>query len=296
MSTGKMVKFIGNTELINSYLKDVRKHDVVSKEEEIALFKRYADGDMSAREQIILANQRFVYSQAKIYAVDEEDIMDYVSEGNIGLMEAIEEFDYTKGFKFITFAVWYIKRAMNSYMTNGKESIVKSNNAKYGKKIDKIKNEFFLKNGRFPYPNEIAEELLEKYNLEVVNIEDLYDLEISSISEESPRDDDASIEEVSDFAMKTADVNEFEKQESCDDDTIFLVDNFLDLFSGRNQKARDIIMKYFGIGTQQKSLAELCEEYQMHEEILKKDISTAIQYMSNMYDAEPSRFVLKTAE
>jgi hypothetical protein len=55
-------------------------------------------------------------------------------------------------------------------------------------------------------------------------------------------------------------------------------------------------MKYFGIGTQQKSLAELCEEYQMHEEILKKDISTAIQYMRNMYDAEPSRFVLKTAE
>ena len=78
MSTEKNVKFIQGTEVINSYLKTVRRYDVLSDAEEKELFKRYSEGDLSARDQIILSNQRFLYSQAKIYAKNEEDIMDYV--------------------------------------------------------------------------------------------------------------------------------------------------------------------------------------------------------------------------
>lgn len=68
MSTEKNVKFIQGTEVINSYLKTVRRYDVLSDAEEKELFKRYSEGDLSARDQIILSNQRFLYSQAKIYA------------------------------------------------------------------------------------------------------------------------------------------------------------------------------------------------------------------------------------
>lgn len=291
MSTEKSVKFIKENELINKYLKEVRKHDVLTDKEEKQLFEQYINGDMSARDKIIMANQRFLYSQAKIYAVDSEDILDYVSEGNIGMLEAFEEFDHTKGFKFITFAVWYIKRAMNNYMTNQRDSITKSNNAKFGKKIDKIKNDFFSKNERYPYPDEIAAILMEKYNIEVVNLIDLYDLEIESINSEV--DNEVNSEDSSEFAIKTAEYNEYdvEREESSDDKTIDLTNNLLNLLSERRQ---DIIMKYFGINGKKYSIVDLSLEYQMNEDIIKKIINDSLKYMRQEYNKNPQEYDYKT--
>jgi RNA polymerase primary sigma factor len=287
MSTEKNVKFIQGTEVINSYLKTVRRYDVLSDVEEKELFKRYSEGDLSARHQIILSNQRFLYSQAKIYAKNEEDIMDYVSEGNIGMLEAFEEFDYTKGFKFITFAVWYIKRAMNGFMTTQRDSIVKSNAAKYGKKVEKIKNEFYIKNCRYPYPDEIAELLLEKYDIEVVNLVDLYDLNISSINDDV--DNEVSVEEVSDFALQTASYNDFDNNEENSNDDLIdgLSKNLLGVLSARY---KDIVCKYFGIGGDKYSIFELSMEYQLPENSVKKIIDKAIQYMKQEYDKNPEKF------
>lgn len=287
MSTEKNVKFIQGTEVINSYLKTVRRYDVLSDAEEKELFKRYSEGDLTARDQIILSNQRFLYSQAKIYAKDEEDIMDYVSEGNIGMLEAFEEFDYTKGFKFITFAVWYIKRAMNAFMTTQRDSIVKSNAAKYGKKVEKIKNEFYIKNCRYPYPDEIAELLLDKYDIEVVNLIDLYDLNISSINDDV--DNEVSVEEVSDFALQTASYNDFDNSEENSNDDLIdgLSKNLLGVLSARY---KDIVCKYFGIGGDKYSIFELSMEYQLPENSVKKIIDKAIQYMRQEYDKNPEKF------
>ena len=251
------------------------------------MFKRYSEGDLSARDQIILSNQRFLYSQAKIYAKNEEDIMDYVSEGNIGMLEAFEEFDYTKGFKFITFAVWYIKRAMNGFMTTQRDSIVKSNAAKYGKKVEKIKNEFYIKNCRYPYPDEIAELLLEKYDIEVVNLVDLYDLNISSINDDV--DNEVSVEEVSDFALQTASYNDFDNNEENSNDDLIdgLSKNLLGVLSARY---KDIVCKYFGIGGDKYSIFELSMEYQLPENSVKKIIDKAIQYMKQEYNKNPEKF------
>lgn len=288
MSTEKNVKFIQGTEVINSYLKTVRRYDVLSDNDEKELFKRYHEGDLSARDQIILSNQRFLYSQAKIYAKNEEDIMDYVSEGNIGMLEAFDEFDYTKGFKFITFAVWYIKRAMNAFMTTQRDSIVKSNSAKYGKKVEKIKNEFYLKNCRYPYPDEIAELLLEKYDIEVVNLIDLYDLNISSINDDV--DNEVSVEEVSDFALQTASYNDFDNNEENSNDDLIdgLSKNLLSVLSARY---KDIVCKYFGIGGDKYSIFELSMEYQLPENSVKKIIDKAIQYMRQEYNKNPDKFI-----
>jgi RNA polymerase primary sigma factor len=287
MNTEKNVKFIQGTESVNSYLKTVRRYDVLSDSDEKALFEQYANGDLSARDKIILSNQRFLYSQAKIYAKNEEDIMDYVSEGNIGMLEVIEEFDYTKGFKFITFAVWYIKRAMNSFMTNQRDCIVKSNAAKYGKKIDKIKNEFYLKNERYPYPDEIAEIMSEKYGIEVVNLIDLYDLNIDSINNET--DDDVSAEEVSEFAMQTASYNDYEvEKEASNDDLIDgLSKNLLNVLSARY---KDIVCKYFGIGGDKYSIFELSMEYNLPENIVKTIVDKSLQYMKQEFKKNPSKF------
>jgi RNA polymerase sigma factor (sigma-70 family) len=213
--------------------------------------------------------------------------MDYVSEGNIGMLEAFEEFDYTKGFKFITFAVWYIKRSMNGFMTTQRDSIVKSNAAKYGKKVEKIKNEFYIKNCRYPYPDEIAELLLEKYDIEVVNLIDLYDLNISSINDDV--DNEVSVEEVSDFALQTASYNDFDNNEENSNDDLIdgLSKNLLGVLSARY---KDIVCKYFGIGGDKYSIFELSMEYQLPENSVKKIIDKAIQYMKQEYDKNPEKF------
>lgn len=292
MSNEKQVKFITETEVINKYLVDIRKYGVLSADEEKEMFRRYVNGDMQAREAIILANQRFIYSQAKIYARNEEDIMDYVSEGNIGIMEAIDVFDYTKGYKFITFAVWYIRRAMNSYMNNQRDCIVKSNNTKYGNKVDKIKNKFFSMNGRYPYPNEIADILLEEYNIEVVNLSDLYELEITSINDCD--DSDTTIEEVSEFALKTAENNEFDSEvdKSNDDESIIMVDSLLDLLSSKRQV---FMKKLFGIGTESQTVGDMCREYNISEAVFNKIKTESIRYMKQEYDKNPEEFMVKIA-
>ena len=115
--TSQNVKFMEGNESLNTFLSTLRKYDALTQEEEKELFHRYKDnGDMSARDQIFLHNQRFVYSNAKIYARNSDEVLDYVNEGNLGLDEAIEKFNPSLNNKFITFAVWYIRREMNYYL------------------------------------------------------------------------------------------------------------------------------------------------------------------------------------
>jgi RNA polymerase primary sigma factor len=116
------------------FLRRIGRIPLLTQEEEIKYAKMIIEQPEKAayaKEQMTNHNLKLVVSIAKKYHNTGMHLEDLIQEGTIGLMKAIDKYDYTKGFKFITFAVWYIKRAMNSYMTNGKESIVKSNNAKY---------------------------------------------------------------------------------------------------------------------------------------------------------------------
>ena len=157
MNNNSNVKFIQGTDVINTYLSDVRKYDVLSDEQERELLIKAKNGDRKAQDELILRNQRFVYSQAKIYATDENDIMDYVQEGNIGLMEALSQFDVEKDNKFLTYARWYIKQKMNRYMEETHDMIYQSNRQKYGKRIEKIKAEFLTNENRYPTIEEIMD-------------------------------------------------------------------------------------------------------------------------------------------
>ena len=142
------VKFIQGTDVINSYLSDVRKYKVLSEDEERELLIKAKNGDRKAQDELILRNQRYVYSQAKIYATNEDDIMDYVQEGNIGLIEALSQFDVEKDNKFLTYARWYIKQKMNRYMEEMHDIVYQSNRQKYGKRIEKIKAEYLANENR----------------------------------------------------------------------------------------------------------------------------------------------------
>jgi RNA polymerase primary sigma factor len=105
--------FFINQDEIKSYLKDIRRYaDVISKEKEIELTERVLNGDAKAREELISANLRFVISIAKTYQNNGIPLSDLIAEGNLGLLKAIEKFDRTKGYRFISYAVWWIKQSI----------------------------------------------------------------------------------------------------------------------------------------------------------------------------------------
>jgi RNA polymerase primary sigma factor len=100
------------TDSLTTYLEDIGTYRMLSRNEEIALAQRIRDGDANALEQLVCANLRFVVSVAKKYQTRGVPLADLVNEGNLGLMHAAERFDETKGVKFISYAVWWIRQAI----------------------------------------------------------------------------------------------------------------------------------------------------------------------------------------
>jgi RNA polymerase primary sigma factor len=263
-------KYFGGNENLKSYLNSIRRLKVMTAEEEAEMFKRIAKGDDNAREQVVTRNQRFVYSVAKLYSADEDEVLDLVNEGNIGLMEAIDRFDPSLGFKFITFAVNYIRRSMNSYRTNDRNMIVQSNSAKIGKKADKVRQRFFAEHGHSPSNEQVVELLKEQYDLDIKNVVDIYTVNVASINEEI--DDDYTLEKNSEFNSKTASANTYET-ETNDAYNRALINRILATIPA---KQADIIRMAYGIDYPRVySIAEIGEKYNMDEE-------TTIQVKNNI--------------
>lgn len=280
------VKFIQGTDIINRYLSDVRKYRVLSDEEERELLIKAKKGDRKAQDELLLRNQRFIYSQAKIYAVNEDDVMDYVQEGNIGLMEALDLFDVEKGNKFLTYARWYIKQKMNRFMKEDHDIVYQSNNQKYGKRIDKIKADFLVRENRYPTIEEIMDKYEELYGETIKDKSDVYELSVNSI--DINIDDDYTVEDTPDFAVRTASYNEYD--EECEKNEVDEQSLAQELLSVLPSKHSDMLQKYFGIGGEAYTIDELAEEYGMHPNVVKKLIDKSIKYIQENTELVTSRY------
>lgn len=201
-------KFFASNEGLSMFLSDVRKYDVPTPEEEEKLIDDFKNGDDKAWQKLMCCHLRFIYSLAKIYARDEDEVRDYVNEGVKGFKKALEEFDKSRGVKFITYAVWYVRRSMNYYLTDTRNMMNRSNNNKIGKKIDNVKQKYYAVNGREPSVSEIKELIKTEYNIDIKEDCDVFDVNIVSINEEV--DDDYTVEDNSEFNERTASVNEYE--------------------------------------------------------------------------------------
>ena len=236
-------KHFKNNDVLNSFLTDVRKFPIPTIEEEEQLIFQYKSGDKSAKDKLIVGNLRFVYSLAKIYARNESEVIDYVNEGVIGLLIALDEFDITRGYKFITYGVWYIRRQMNYYMLTKRDLI--SHSAQVGnisKKSDIIRQKYFAEHGILPSDAEVLKVLEETFNIKVSKVEDMYDLGISSIDEDVS--DDYTMEETEDYNRKTATYNDYE-------DTIneeYYSNLLSNLLNTLPEKVAVIIKMRYGVG------------------------------------------------
>lgn len=241
--------YFERTETLVRYYEDIRKYDVMSLDEEVEMFELLKNGNKFeqkiARENIINCNQRFVVAVAKRYATN-ENVLDLINEGNIGLMEAMKEFDYTKGYKFTTWAVWYIRRAINQYCINYGNLIKKNNISKTYHVISQATNKFIQQEFRKPTLEELASILKDEYDVEIKSLDDIIDTKISSIDEgfNSDNDDDANIADMSLYNSFSASANDYEKISNGDFNKRLIVN----LLRKLPEREKTIIKMTFGIG------------------------------------------------
>ena len=145
---------------VKIYLKEIGKVPLLNAKEETELAKRIAAGDEEAKQQLINANLRLVISIAKRYAGRGMPFLDLIQEGNMGLMKAVEKFDYTKGFKFSTYATWWIRQAITRAIADQARTIrIPVHMVETINKITRAQRELVQKLGRDPTAEEISEKL-----------------------------------------------------------------------------------------------------------------------------------------
>jgi len=158
----KITKSITNRESasLDKYLQEIGREDLITVEEEVELAQRIRKGDRVALEKLTRANLRFVVSVAKQYQNQGLSLPDLINEGNLGLIKAAEKFDETRGFKFISYAVWWIRQSILQALAEQSRIVrLPLNQVGSLNKISKAFSKFEQENERRPSPEELADEL-----------------------------------------------------------------------------------------------------------------------------------------
>ncbi|HJF94815.1 MAG TPA: sigma-70 family RNA polymerase sigma factor, partial [Lachnoclostridium phocaeense] len=168
---------------VRMYLKEIGKVPLLSAEEEVELAKRMADGDEDAKKRLAEANLRLVVSIAKRYVGRGMLFLDLIQEGNLGLIKAVEKFDYEKGFKFSTYATWWIRQAITRAIADQARTIrIPVHMVETINKLIRVSRQLLQELGREPTPEEIAEEL----DMPVDRVREILKISQEPVSLETP--------------------------------------------------------------------------------------------------------------
>ena len=168
---------------VRMYLKEIGKVPLLSADEEIELAKRMSDGDEDAKKRLAEANLRLVVSIAKRYVGRGMLSLDLIQEGNLGLIKAVEKFDYQKGFKFSTYATWWIRQAITRAIADQARTIrIPVHMVETINKLIRVSRQLLQELGREPSPEEIAEEL----DMPVERVREILKISQEPVSLETP--------------------------------------------------------------------------------------------------------------
>ena len=168
---------------VRMYLKEIGKVPLLTAEEEKNLAVRMENGDMDAKKRLAEANLRLVVSIAKRYVGRGMLFLDLIQEGNLGLIKAVEKFDYRKGYKFSTYATWWIRQAITRAIADQARTIrIPVHMVETINKLIRVQRQLLQEKGREPYPEEIAE----KMNLPVERVREIQKISQEPVSLETP--------------------------------------------------------------------------------------------------------------
>ena len=175
---------------VRMYLKEIGKVPLLSAEEEIELAKRMENGDQNAKKRLAEANLRLVVSIAKRYVGRGMLFLDLIQEGNLGLIKAVEKFDYRKGYKFSTYATWWIRQAITRAIADQARTIrIPVHMVETINKLIRVSRQLLQELGREPSPEEIAAEM----DMPVERVREILKISQEPVSMETPIEEDSHL-------------------------------------------------------------------------------------------------------
>jgi len=266
----KITKSITNRESasLDKYLQEIGKEELITVEEEVELAQRIKKGDQAALEKLTRANLRFVVSVAKQYQNQGLSLPDLINEGNLGLIKAAEKFDETRGFKFISYAVWWIRQSILQALAEQSRIVrLPLNQVGSLNKINKAFSKFEQEHERKPSPDELAESL----DLPADKVADTLRVSGRHISVDAP------FVEGEDNSLLDVLIN----NDSPNADRALMMESLAKeierALATLTQRESDIIRMFFGIGCQEMTLEEIGERFGLTRERVRQIKEKAIR-------------------
>lgn len=259
---------------LGMYFKDVSKQPLIDINKEIALTKRIKEGDKTAIDELVKANLRFVISVAKQYQNKGLSLVDLIQEGNVGLIEASKRYDETRGFRFISYAVWWIRQAIMHAISDQCRTVrIPMSQVVYMNKINKATSKFEQEHGRKPSPEEIEEET----NLTSDKISFTLSSSSRSMSLETPfKDEEAGC------------LLDVLPNENCEDADEQLVQSSVskeleDILNKLSFRERDILRMSFGLGMTPMQNEEIASRFGVGAERVRQIQHEALSKIREKY-------------
>ena len=266
----KITKSITNRESdsLDKYLQEIGHEELISVEEEVELAQRIKKGDRKALEKLTIANLRFVVSVAKQYQNQGLSLPDLINEGNVGLIKAAEKFDETRGFKFISYAVWWIRQSILQAIAEQSRIVrLPLNQVGSVNKINRVLNKFEQEHERRPSIDEIADNV----DIPHEKIEEAMKVNSRHVSVDAPfaeGEDNSLLDVLPNNDSPMADkklVMESLREE---------INRALQTL---NERERNIIEAFFGINQQEMTLEEIGDKYGLTRERVRQIKEKAIR-------------------
>ena len=282
----KITKQVTNRETasLDKYLQEIGKVDLITAEEEVELAQKIRAGDENALDKLTKANLRFVVSVAKQYQNRSLPLNDLINEGNLGLIKAAKKFDETKGFKFISYAVWWIRQAiLQALAEQGRLIRLPLNRVGTITKITKAAEKLEAEMGRPPKVEEISHQLDVKSE-EVFNALQ-YSRRHSSLDAPFAEGEDSSL------------INVIEDEQEKDPDNkvmdTSMKEEIASALSTLTERERSVIEMYFGINRDRSfTLNEIGEQFSLTRERVRQIKEKAIRRLAHKTRSEPLRVYL----
>ena len=266
----KITKSITNreSESLEKYLQEIGKEDMISVEEEVELAQRIRKGDRQALERLTKANLRFVVSVAKQYQNQGLSLADLINEGNVGLIKAAEKFDETRGFKFISYAVWWIRQSILQAIAEQSRIVrLPLNQVGSVNKINRMLSKFEQENERHPSVEEISKEI----NLPEEKVDEAMSANTRHVSVDAPFSEgdegsllDVLINESSPMADRQLVMESLQAE----------IKQALRIL---NERERNVIEAFFGINGPEMTLEEIGDKYGLTRERVRHIKEKAIR-------------------